>query len=41
LPFDGPVGAVQVGYKDGKYLINPTREELENSLLNLLLAGKK
>ncbi len=41
IPFDGPVWAVQVWYKDGQYLINPTREQLETSLLNLLLAGKK
>lgn len=41
IPFDGPVWAVQVGYKDGKFLINPTREELDAGILNLLLAGKK
>lgn len=41
LPFDGPVGAVQIGYLDGKYIINPTKAELEASLFNLLLAGKK
>jgi len=41
LPFDGPVGAVQIGYIDEKYIINPTKEELEKSLFNLLLAGKK
>ena len=41
LPFDGPVGAVQIGYLDGKYIVNPTKAELEASLFNLLLAGKK
>ncbi|MBU0627223.1 hypothetical protein KKH82_07575 [Patescibacteria group bacterium] len=41
LPFDGPVGAVQIGYIDDKYIINPTKAELEVSLFNLLLAGKK
>ncbi|HPC34719.1 MAG TPA: polyribonucleotide nucleotidyltransferase, partial [Candidatus Absconditabacterales bacterium] len=41
IPFDGPVGAVQIGYKDGQFLVNPTREELDAGILNLLLAGKK
>ncbi|MCF7835275.1 polyribonucleotide nucleotidyltransferase [Candidatus Gracilibacteria bacterium] len=41
LPFDGPVGAVQIGYIEDKYIINPTKAELELSLFNLLLAGKK
>lgn len=41
LPFDGPVGAVQIGYLEDKYIINPSKEELEKSLFNLLLAGKK
>lgn len=41
IPMDGPVGAVQIGHKDGKFLINPTKEELEGSLCNLLVAGKK
>ncbi|NOZ44600.1 MAG: hypothetical protein GXP45_05695 [bacterium] len=29
IPFDGPVGAAQIAYKDGEYIINPTFEELE------------
>ena len=29
VPFAGPIGAARVGYKDGKYLLNPTRKELE------------
>ncbi len=41
IPFDGPVGAAQIGYKDGKFLINPSYKELETSLFNLLVAGKK
>jgi polyribonucleotide nucleotidyltransferase len=41
LPFDGPVGAVQIWYIDGKYLINPDKAQLNNSVFNLLLAGKK
>ncbi len=38
-PFKGPVGAVRVGYADGRLLINPTRTELENSLLDIVVAG--
>ena len=41
IPFDGPVGAAQIGYIDGKFIINPTKAELEKSLLNLLVSGKK
>ena len=39
LPFNGPVGAASVGYKDGAYLLNPTKEELEESQLELVVAG--
>ena len=41
LPFQGPVGASRVGYKDGKYLLNPTSEETKNSDLDLVVAGTK
>lgn len=39
LPFNGPVGAACVGYKDGQYLLNPSRETLKESQLNLVVAG--
>ncbi len=39
VPFAGPIGAARVGYKDGKYLLNPTRKELEGSQLDLVVAG--
>ena len=39
LPFNGPVGAARVGYKDGKYLLNPTNKELTTSDLHLVVAG--
>ncbi len=39
LPFNGPVGAACVGYKDGTYLLNPTKAELEESQLELVVAG--
>lgn len=39
LPFNGPLGAARVGYKDGAYIINPTKTELETSDLDLVVAG--
>lgn len=39
VPFDGPVGAVRVGYIDGQIVINPTIPQMEHSLLDLRLAG--
>ncbi len=39
VPFKGPVGAARVGYKDGAYLLNPSFAELEQSQLNLVVAG--
>ncbi len=38
-PFQGPIGAAKVGYRDGKYLLNPTVSELQNSRLELVVAG--
>jgi polyribonucleotide nucleotidyltransferase len=39
IPFGGPIGAARVGYKDGKYLLNPTAQELSESALHLVVAG--
>ncbi len=41
IPFDGPVAGVVVGKIGKKFIINPTGEELENSSLNLIVAGTK
>ena len=41
LPFQGPIAASRVGYKDGKYLLNPSPEELKESELDLVVAGTK
>ena len=41
LPFQGPIGASRVGYKDGKFLLNPSQEELKTSELDLVVAGTK
>ncbi|GGK04470.1 polyribonucleotide nucleotidyltransferase [Luteimonas terricola] len=38
-PFDGPIGAAKIGYKDGQYLLNPTVTELKDSELELVVAG--
>jgi polyribonucleotide nucleotidyltransferase len=40
IPFYGPVSAVRIGYKDGKYIINPTMHEIETGELNLLISGQ-
>ncbi len=39
MPFQGPIGAARVGYRDGGYLLNPSKEELLTSDLDLVIAG--
>ncbi len=39
IPFDGPLGAARVGYKDGEYLLNPDLSVLAESDLDLVVAG--
>ena len=39
LPFNGPMGASQVGYIDGEYVLNPTKTQMESSSLDLMVAG--
>jgi polyribonucleotide nucleotidyltransferase len=39
VPFNGPIAAARVGYKDGKYLLNPTRTDQATSQLDLVVAG--
>ncbi len=39
VPFMGPLGAARVGYKDGEYLLNPGKAALEESALDLVVAG--
>ena len=41
IPFDGPIAGVKVGRVDGKFIINPTPDELEKSDLDLTVAGTK
>jgi polyribonucleotide nucleotidyltransferase len=39
VPFQGPLGAARVGYKDGQYTLNPTYDEVKESNLDLIVAG--
>ncbi|MDU2583447.1 MAG: polyribonucleotide nucleotidyltransferase [Anaerococcus hydrogenalis] len=39
IPFYGPVAAVSVGYVDGKFIVNPNKEQREKTSLNLTVAG--
>jgi polyribonucleotide nucleotidyltransferase len=39
VPFNGPIGAARVGYRDGEYLLNPSYGALSQSELNLVVAG--
>ena len=39
IPFDGPIGAVRVGRVGGKFILNPTMEEMRNSDLDIVIAG--
>lgn len=41
IPFEGPVGAVRVGYLNGEFLVNPTFSQLQDSLLDLVVVGTK
>ena len=38
-PFQGPIGGARVGFIDGEYVLNPVASQLENSRLNLVVAG--
>src|SRR5699024_3165401 len=41
IPFNGPIAGVKVGRINDKFIINPTPEELENSTIDLTVAGTK
>ncbi len=41
IPWDGPVGAVRIGRVDGEFVVNPTYSQLENSDLDLRVAGTR
>jgi len=39
IPFDGPIGAVRVGMIDGKFILNPTYEQKNESAVDLVVVG--
>ncbi|MDD7362982.1 MAG: polyribonucleotide nucleotidyltransferase [Peptoniphilus sp.] len=39
IPFEGPTGSVRIGYKDEKFILNPSVDALEDSELNLTVSG--
>jgi len=41
LPFKGPIAASRVGYINNKYVLNPSKEQLKESKLDLVVAGTK
>jgi polyribonucleotide nucleotidyltransferase len=41
IPWDGPVGAVRIGYIDGELIVNPSFSQMEDSQLDLVVAGSK
>ncbi len=41
VPFNGPIAAARVGYKNGQYLLNPSAAELAESELHLVVAGTR
>ena len=41
IPFSTPVGAVKIGLCDGRFIVNPTLDEQENSTLDLVVAGTR
>lgn len=41
VPFAGPIGAARVGYMDGKYVLNPSKKDVENSEMDLVVAATK
>ena len=41
LPFNGPIGGARVGYINGNYILNPSLSSMDDSKLNLMVAGTK
>ena len=39
IPFNGPIGAARVGYIDGQYVLNPSKTQLAESKMDLIVAG--
>ncbi|MCY3853432.1 MAG: polyribonucleotide nucleotidyltransferase [Gammaproteobacteria bacterium] len=41
MPFQGPIAGARVGYVDGNYVLNPTAQQLQQSQLDLVVAGTR
>ena len=41
IPFNGPLAATRIGYIDGEFIVNPTYQQLEESLLDIVVAGSR
>ena len=41
LPFDGPVGAVRMGLIGGRWMVNPTYQEVEEATFDMVVAGRR
>jgi polyribonucleotide nucleotidyltransferase len=41
VPFLGPIGGARVGYKDGQFILNPTIDQMDDSEMDLVVAGTK
>ncbi len=41
IPWNGPIGAVRIGYVDDQLIVNPSIDEMELSKLDLIVAGTK
>ena len=41
IPFDGPIGACRIAYRDGQYTINPTYQESDDSTLSMVIGGTR
>ncbi|MBR6010644.1 MAG: polyribonucleotide nucleotidyltransferase [Alphaproteobacteria bacterium] len=41
VPFQGPIGAARVGYMNGQYVLNPSKKEVEDSQMDLVVAATK
>ena len=39
IPFNGPIGAARVGYIDGQYVLNPTKSQMAQTQMDLVVAG--
>jgi polyribonucleotide nucleotidyltransferase len=39
IPFNGPIGAARVGYIDGQYVLNPTKTQMAETQMDLIVAG--